>query len=78
MLISMTVELISIGTELLLGNIINTNANYLSENVPSWAFYVSPGYRRRYEARLSEASFGWIRAFRYFNSYRWPIPLLMI
>jgi len=27
---SMTVELISVGTELLLGNIVNTNANYLS------------------------------------------------
>ena len=26
----MTVELISVGTELLLGNIVNTNANYLS------------------------------------------------
>ena len=27
----MTVELISVGTELLLGNIVNTNAAYLSE-----------------------------------------------
>ena len=29
----MIVELISVGTELLLGNIVNTNAQYLSENV---------------------------------------------
>ena len=29
----MTVELISVGTELLLGNIVNTNAAYLSEAV---------------------------------------------
>ena len=27
----MVVELISVGTELLLGNIVNTNARYLSE-----------------------------------------------
>ncbi|MBP1755854.1 MAG: hypothetical protein H6Q59_2252, partial [Firmicutes bacterium] len=27
----MTVELLSVGTELLLGNIVNTNANYLSQ-----------------------------------------------
>lgn len=30
-MIQMTVELISVGTELLLGNIVNTNANYLSK-----------------------------------------------
>lgn len=32
----MVVELISVGTELLLGNIVNTNARYLSENAPCW------------------------------------------
>ena len=31
MVIDMNVELISVGTELLLGNIVNTNANYLSK-----------------------------------------------
>ena len=29
----MVVELISVGTELLLGNIVNTNARYLSEKL---------------------------------------------
>lgn len=29
----MVVELISVGTEILLGNIVNTNATYLAENV---------------------------------------------
>ena len=31
----MVVELISVGTELLLGNIVNTNAQYLSEQCAS-------------------------------------------
>ncbi len=30
----MITELISVGTEILLGNIVNTNSAYLSENVP--------------------------------------------
>ncbi len=29
----MTVEIISVGTEILLGNIVNTNAAYLSEKL---------------------------------------------
>ena len=29
----MTVELISVGTEILLGNIVNTNAAYLAEKI---------------------------------------------
>lgn len=33
----MVVELISVGTELLLGNIVNTNAAFLAENVRGWA-----------------------------------------
>ncbi|NLL01253.1 MAG: competence/damage-inducible protein A [Clostridiales bacterium] len=52
----MTVELISIGTELLLGNIINTNANYLSRKCAQLGFsmyhQVTVGDN---EARLSEA-----------------------
>ena len=36
----MTVELISIGTELLLGNILNTNAQYLSIEMASLGFDV--------------------------------------
>ncbi len=34
----MTVELISVGTELLLGNIVNTNANYLSQKCAELGF----------------------------------------
>ncbi len=34
----MTVELISVGTELLLGNIVNTNANYLSQKCAQLGF----------------------------------------
>ena len=34
----MTVELISVGTELLLGNIVNTNANYLSQKCAKLGF----------------------------------------
>lgn len=30
----MTVELISVGTELLMGNIVNSNTQFLAENVP--------------------------------------------
>ena len=30
----MTAEIISVGTELLLGNILNTNAQYLSPRIP--------------------------------------------
>lgn len=52
----MTVELISIGTELLLGNIINTNANYLSRKCAELGFsmyhQVTIGDN---EARLREA-----------------------
>ena len=33
----MKVELICVGTEILLGNIVNTNAAYL-RNVPPWVF----------------------------------------
>lgn len=32
----MTAELISVGTEILMGNILNSNARYLAENVPHW------------------------------------------
>jgi nicotinamide-nucleotide amidase len=35
---NMTVELISVGTELLLGNIVNTNANYLSQKCAELGF----------------------------------------
>jgi nicotinamide-nucleotide amidase len=35
---TMTVELISVGTELLLGNIVNTNANYLSQKCAQLGF----------------------------------------
>ena len=38
----MTVELISVGTEILLGNIVNTNAAYLAENCPAGAFLLPP------------------------------------
>ena len=34
----MIAELVAVGTEILLGNIVNTNSAYLSENVPSWDF----------------------------------------
>jgi nicotinamide-nucleotide amidase len=34
----MTVELLSVGTELLLGNIVNTNANYLSQKCAQLGF----------------------------------------
>lgn len=37
-MIEMTVELISVGTELLLGNIVNTNANYLSKKCAQLGF----------------------------------------
>ncbi len=33
----MTAEIISVGTELLLGNILNTNAQYLSRELVIWA-----------------------------------------
>lgn len=36
--LEMTVELISVGTELLLGNIVNTNANYLSKKCAELGF----------------------------------------
>ena len=32
----MTAELISVGTEILMGNILNSNARYLQKNVPHW------------------------------------------
>lgn len=52
----MIVELISIGTELLMGNIVNTNANYLAIKCASLGFYmyhqVTVGDN---ETRLSEA-----------------------
>ena len=34
----MVVELIAVGTELLLGNIVNTNARFLAENARFWGF----------------------------------------
>ena len=34
----MTVELISVGTEILLGNIVNTNAAYLAEKIAILAY----------------------------------------
>lgn len=36
----MIVEIISVGTEILLGNIVNTNAAYLAENVLPWDYPV--------------------------------------
>ncbi len=52
----MTVELISVGTEILLGNIVNTNANYLSVKCAELGFslyyQIAVGDN---EARLSEA-----------------------
>lgn len=32
----MTVELVSVGTEILMGNILNSNTQYLAENAPCW------------------------------------------
>ena len=52
----MVVELISVGTELLLGNIVNTNAQYLAEQCALLAFpsitsvwweTIRNGWRRR-------------------------------
>lgn len=58
----MTVELISVGTELLLGNIVNTNANYLSRKCAelgySLYYQVSVGDN---EKRLCETN-RWTRA----------------
>ena len=44
----MIVELISVGTELLLGNIVNTNANFLSKKCAElgFAMYLSDSGRR--------------------------------
>ena len=38
----MVVELISVGTEILLGNIVNTNAAYLAEMCSARLFFISP------------------------------------
>lgn len=34
----MVVELVSVGTELLLGNIVNTNTQYLAQSVLFWDY----------------------------------------
>lgn len=34
----MVVELISVGTEILMGNILNSNTQYLAENAPFWGW----------------------------------------
>ena len=47
----MTVELISVGTEILLGNIVNTNAAYLAEKTPFWDFPATT--RARWETMRS-------------------------
>ena len=36
--IYMIAELVAVGTEILLGNIVNTNSAYLSEKCASWDF----------------------------------------
>ena len=41
----MTAEIISVGTELLLGNILNTNAQYLSRELAALGITVQQGDR---------------------------------
>ena len=44
----MTVEMISVGTEILLGNIVNTNAAYLAEKMrAAWIILLLPERGRR-------------------------------
>ena len=43
----MTAEIISVGTELLLGNILNTNAQYLSRELATMAVWPTSSTRPR-------------------------------
>ena len=43
----MVVELISVGTEILMGNILNSNTQYLAEKCAFWAGSVLSGNGRR-------------------------------
>ena len=52
----MIAELVAVGTEILLGNIVNTNSAYLSEQMAQLGLYFCTDRRTSYDRRFCKST----------------------